>query len=74
MHAGRLTPRHSLAALDDSATRPESPASSEGRNKKYRRSESERCVMSVKLGRMGSASNWMQQQPALKEDAAMGGS
>lgn len=51
---GKLTPR--LAALDDSA-RPESPGSSEGRGRKYRRSESERSMMGMR-SRQLSLKRW----------------
>lgn len=45
LHAAVL-PALAPGLMDDSAVRPESPASSEGRSRKYRRSESERCIMS----------------------------
>jgi hypothetical protein len=62
--AGRLTPRGSLVglAVDDIGTggsssgRSESPATTEGRNRKYRRSETDRCVCTGKIA--GSA--WWQ--------------
>ncbi|KAI8466485.1 MAG: hypothetical protein J3K34DRAFT_524485 [Monoraphidium minutum] len=62
--AGRLTPRSAmlLFSRDDSGAggpRPESPASVEGRSRKYRRSESERWGAGVNASRLSSAgSGW----------------